>query len=244
MSTFFVPPECITGKIALITGQDTHHILDVMRLKKGDNITFFDGSGRFYQGKILDTAKKRVKVQIERVRQENPLSDLEVTLVQSLPKKSRMDYIIEKCTELGVHSIVPCQTARTVVKLGRERQSLRKLRWQRLALEAAKQSGRTTIPQVKNLMLWPDVLSDLRDFDLKLIFCLGEKTQKIKDVLRARDDVRRLALFIGPEGDFTPDEVLQAGEAGCIAVSLGRTVLKSDTAAVSVLAMVNYELRS
>jgi 16S rRNA (uracil1498-N3)-methyltransferase len=242
MSAFFVPPECIKAKTALITGRDTHHILDVMRLKKGDKIAFFDGSGRFYQGKILDTAKKRVKVQIEHIRKGNTLPDLEVTLVQALPKKSRMDYIIEKCTELGVHSIIPCQTARTIVKLGRERQSLRKLRWQRLALEAAKQSGRTTIPQVKNLTPWADVLSALRDFDLKLLFCLGENTQKLKSILRARENVKRIALFIGPEGDFTPDEVRQGTDAGCIAVSLGKTVLKSDTAAVSALAMVNYEL--
>ena len=283
MSKFFVPPECIKNNVALIGGAEAHHILNVMRLKRGDKICAFDGRGKLYQGRILDTENKTVKLKIESVAKDLSPSNLEITLVQALPKKNKMDYIIEKCTELGVHSIIPTQTSRTVVKLNKDKAALRLMRWQKIAREAAKQCGRTTIPRVKDLTSWPDALSALNNFDLKLLFHLGKKTKKLKDVLswyrrgysryhceilhfvqdrpspslKAEDEncikllpkaiflrqnrVRRVAIFIGPEGDFTPDEAARAEGAGCIAVSLGKNVLKTDTAALYALAMINYE---
>jgi 16S rRNA (uracil1498-N3)-methyltransferase len=249
MSKFFVHPEHIKGDKAIITGQEAHHILDVMRLKKQDRITAFDGTGKLYEGKILDTTNKKVKVQIEHVLQDSQKTDLEITLAQGLPKKNKMDYIIEKCTELGIDLIMPTQTTRTIVKLDRVRFASRKLRWQKVAREAAKQCGRTTIPQVQGLSPWPTVLSALSDFDLKLLFSLvslvslGKQTQRLKDVLRTHNKAKRIILLIGPEGDFTPEEVRGALNAGCIAVSLGKNILKSDTAAISALAMINYELK-
>ncbi len=258
MSKFVIPPECIKGNLALIVGREAHHILDVMRLKKQDRITAFDGTGKLYEGKILDTTNKKVKVQIEHVVQDSQKTDLEITLAQGLPKKNKMDYIIEKCTELGIDLIMPTQTTRTIVKLDRVRFASRKLRWQKVAREAAKQCGRTTIPQVQGLSPWPTVLSALSDFDLKLLFSLvslGKQTQRLKDVLRAYNKspspaaagegskAKKIILLIGPEGDFTPEEVRGALNAGCIAVSLGKNILKSDTAAISALAMINYELK-
>ena len=242
MSRFFVPQECIRGDIALITGREAHHILKVMRLKKGDHIEVFDGSGRRYKGKILDTYAKKLKLKIKSVQQQRQNSNLQLALGQALPKKNKMDYIVEKATELGVDVIIPLQTARTIVKLDKTKQLTRQKRWQMIAQEAAKQSGRTTVPDVKKLSTWPDVLS-LNDFDLKLLPCLNEKAQQIKDILRAQNKTKRIILFIGPEGGFTPSEIEKAIDAGCTAVSLGANVLKSDTATVSALAMVNYELR-
>lgn len=242
MSKFFVPPECIKGNQALIVGPEAHHILDVMRLKKGDRIQAFDGAGKLYRGKILDTQARKVKLQIESVRKSPPVANLRITLVQAVPKKNKMDYIVEKCTELGVDSIIPTQTSRTIVKLGRERQGSRKLRWERIAQEAAKQCGRSTIPQIKDLIPWKEILTILNDFDLKLLPCLSEKAQKLKDILRVQKRPRRIAIFIGPEGGFSPQEIRQACDSGCIAVSLSENVLKTDTAAVSALAAVTYEL--
>jgi len=243
MSRFYIPPECIKGSSALITGEEAHHILDVMRLKKGDKICAFDGRGELYQGKILDTANKKVKVKIESAAEDLPVSNSQITLVQALPKKNKMDYIIEKCTELGVDTIIPTQTTRTIVKLNRDKQGLRLERWQRIAREAAKQCGRTTIPKVRDLASWTDAISNLGNFDLKLLFCLSENSQRLKDVLRREKKVRKVSLFIGPEGGFTPDEIRQSEQAGWLAVSLGNSVLKSDTAALTALAMVNYELQ-
>ncbi len=215
--------------------------MDVIRLKRGERIQAFDGSGRLYQGKILDTAHRKVKLRIEHARKDTQRSDLKITLVQALPKKNKMDYIVEKCTELGVKAIIPTQTARTIVRIDKDKMSLRRLRWQRIAREAAKQCGRTTIPEVKDLTSWPDVLSCLDNFDLKLLPCLSAKTRKLKDVLRTKNRFRNIILFVGPEGDFTPEEIRQVCNSGCHPVSLGANVLKTDTAAVSVLAMVNYE---
>jgi len=254
MSRFFVPPECIKGNTALIEGEEAHHILDVMRLKGGDRVQFFDGRGRLYQGKIFATGTRKLKLKIECVYKDLLLSNLEITLIQALPKKNKMDYIVEKSTELGVDIICPVQTARTIVKLDKARQLSRKNRWQRLTREAAKQCGRRRIPQVKDIAPWSEVLFSLNTFDWKLIACLSGKTLNLRDVLRApleprrrvslgRGKSRRIAFLIGPEGDFTPDEVRQAEDAGCIAVSLGTNVLKSDTAAIATLAMINYELR-
>lgn len=243
MSRFFIPPESIKAGLAVISGEEAHHILDVMRLKKGDRIQAFDGSGKLYDGKIIGTEAKQVRVEIEAVRQALPASEATLTLVQALPKKNKMDYIVEKCTELGVEAIVPVQTARTIVKLDKDGQSGRKRRWQKIALEAAKQSGRTTIPEVKSLTPWSKVLAMLGDFDLKLLFCLSEKTEKLKDVLRYQNQAKRVAFLIGPEGDFTPEEVSAALKAGCLSVSLGENVLKSDTAAIAALTMLNYELK-
>jgi len=110
-------------------------------------------------------------------------------------------------------------------------------------LEAAKQCGRTKTPEIKDVADWGDALSFLSGFDLKLLFCLDKKTQMLKDILRRQNEPKRVALCIGPEGDFTADEIREAHEAGCICVSLGANVLKSDTAALSALAMVNYELK-
>ncbi len=254
MSRFFIPPESIKGNIAVISGREAHHILNVMRLTREERITAFDGSGRLYQGKILDTSNKKVKVQIERVLEDKHPSGIEVALVQALPKKNKMDYIVEKVVELGVDTIIPVRTHRTIVRLDPPRKLARSRRWRRIALEAAKQCGRTKPPEVKDVASWPDVLSFLSGFDLKLLFCLDKKRQLLKDILRTplekdfltgqvQNEPKRVALCVGPEGDFTQDEIRQARDAGCICVSLGANVLKSDTAAVSALAMVNYELK-
>jgi 16S rRNA (uracil1498-N3)-methyltransferase len=243
MGKFFVSRECIKGDIAVIGGDQAHHILDVMRLKKGERIQAFDGTGRLYEGKILDTAPGSLKLKIERVREYAHKSNLAVTLVQALPKRNRMDYVIEKSTELGVDAVIPISTARTIVKLDQQRQALRKIRWQKLARDAAKQCTRTTIPKISGLALWEDVLSILVDFDLKLLACLSEDCRSLKDVLQAQNKAKRIALFIGPEGDFSPEEISQARQQGCIAVSLGGNVLRTDTACLCALAMINYELR-
>lgn len=213
-----------------------------MRLKKEDKILAFDGTGRVYQGRILDTTDKKVCIQIERMLEEQQASNLEITLAQALPKGNKMDYIVEKATELGVDTIIPVVTSRTIVKLDQARFTRRRMRWARLVLAAAKQCGRRTIPQLKTLTPWPKLLSCLDDFDLKLLFSLSEKAENLKDVLRLQKKVKKIALFIGPEGDFTAEEIRMARDAGSLVVSLGKNVLKSDTACISALAMINYEL--
>jgi 16S rRNA (uracil1498-N3)-methyltransferase len=243
LSRFFISPKSIKGNRALLTGAEAHHIRDVMRLKKGDKISAFDGTGLVYQGRIILTTKNKVEIEIKHMADQRPLSKVEISLVSAVPKKNKMDVIVQKCTEIGVDTIIPVQTRRTIVRLDNQRQVKRLKRWQRIAHEAAKQSGRVDIPEIKGLTLWKDVFFVLSDYDLKLLFCLNGKTHRLKDVLRRRNKAKRVAIFIGPEGDFTDEEVRLARGAGAVSVSLGEHVLKSDTACISALAMVNYELK-
>lgn len=196
MGKFFIPPESIKNNIALVSGAEARHILNVMRLKKEDEILAFDGTGRVYQGRILDTADKKVCIQIERILKEQQVSNLEITLAQALPKRNKMDYIVEKATELGVDTIIPVVTSRTIVKLDEAGLTSRKMRWERVALAAAKQCGRRTIPQLKTLTPWPELLSCLDDFDLKLLFSLSEKAENLKDVLRLQKKSKKLLCLL------------------------------------------------
>ena len=243
MDRFYISQINIQGNIALLSEKETHHILTVLRLSRGMEIELFDGQGRSYQGKILCTQGKQLKVKISRTNKQQQINKLEITLVQAIPRKNRMDYIVEKCTELGVDLIIPTQTARTIVRLKRDREAKRRMRWQRIAQEASRQSGRDRIPQIEELTSWKYLLSTIKDYDLKLLFCLNGNIQKIKDILHNHNLARKVILFIGPEGDFTPQEVQEACSAGCTAVSLGKGILKTDTAAISALAAINYELR-
>ncbi|MBN3037807.1 MAG: 16S rRNA (uracil(1498)-N(3))-methyltransferase [Candidatus Omnitrophica bacterium] len=242
MSRFFVPQKSIRGSVALITGAEAHHVLDVMRLKKGDEIQFFDGTGKVYFGHIVDVHPKQLKVEIENVWKQTVSSRIEVTLVQSLPRKNKIEYIIEKCTELGIQTIIPTQTARTVVRLDKQKISARLMRWRKIAQEAAKQCGRTELPKVDGLLPWVEILSLVQRYDLKLLPCLSGDTRRLKDVLRNNQKAEKIVILVGPEGGFTAEERNQACSAGCIPVSLANQTLKSDTAAISALTMVNYEL--
>lgn len=266
MSSFFISPNSIKGKIALICGAEAHHILDVMRLKENDPIAAFDGSGKLYYGKIVaityrqtnlltadnynkqanllkeDSYNKQVSLQIERIVKVRPGARVQMALVCALPKKHKMDYIVEKATELGVKMIIPAETARTIVRLSSDKKLKRLERWQRIATEAAKQCSRTTVPEIKPICSWHEALADLGGFDLKLLFCLSNKALPIKKILSMHKKAKHIAVCIGPEGDFVQEEIVAASEAGCLISSLGKNVLKVDTAAVSALAMVNYEL--
>lgn len=242
MSSFFIPPKAIKGKIAVISGSEAHHILDVMRLKVDDTITAFDGSGKLYQGSIIAIDFKQVKLQIDNVISVKGSLKVQLALACALPKKHKMDYIVEKATELGIDVIIPVESARTIVRLDHEKKIKRKVRWQKIAKETAKQCARSTVPDIKPVSSFAQALRILSNFDLKLVFCLTSKTRPIKKILKTHKKPKRIAICIGPEGDFTPDEIANAHSAGCVLSSLGSNVLKVDTAAISALAMINYEL--
>lgn len=245
MSKFFIPPESITKDTAVITGQEAHHIIQVMRLKTGECISAFDGSGTSYQGRIKEITRRSVTITIESAQKNLQKATLPITLIQAVPKKGKMEGILEKCTELGIDNIIPVRTERTIVSLSAAKASLCRQRWQRIALAAAKQCGRTTTPQISGLTPWTDILEIVERFDLKLIFYLDAKTRRLKDILRKeKGKVKNIVFLIGPEGDFSPQEIEQAITKGCIPVSLGELVLKVDTAAIAALAMINYELEN
>lgn len=248
MSRFYVSPEDVRDDKIYISGKEVRHIVKVLRLRKGDRIIAFDGSGKEYLASIEKASLTEVVVGIEEVRFRKVSQRLSITLAQAIPRKGRMDYIVQKCSELGVSRIIPIQTARTVVKLEEKRRQLCRKRWQKLAVEASKQCGRVLVCDIYDLRSFEDSLEILNDYDLALIPCLAEGAKPLKDVLisykgRTISPGERLKvlIFIGPEGDFTPQEIEEAKAAGAIPVALGENVLRSDTAAVVSVAIVNYE---
>lgn len=247
MSRFYVPKESVKGDSIYISGKEAHHILDVMRLKVSDSIMVFDGTGKVYTGIVKEAGRKSLSLKIIETRSVSEEKRCSVTLIQAIPKKEKMDYIAEKATELGVSSIIPVLTVRTIPEWGEAKKVSIVERWQNIAKEAAKQCGRTDIPEISPIMLFGDCFSRLGSggiamttWDLKLIAALSDKAIKLKDVLKSCAG-GRIAIAIGPEGDFTPEEIKAAESTGFKTVNLGSRVLKSDTAGLAVLSIINYE---
>lgn len=240
MSRFYVPKESIKGNQVLIIGKEAHHILDVMRLKVSDNIVVFDGTGNEYVGIVKGTGNKSLSLEITQTRKTTPQENSIVTLIQAIPKKEKMDYIVEKATELGVNCVMPVTTARTIPDWSESKKAGIVTRWQKISQEAAKQCGRMVLPEIEPVKTLEEALSHINGYDLKLIAALSDNAIKLKDALKSCSG-GKIAVAIGPEGDFTEEEIKQAEEKGFKIVNLGRRVLKSDTAGLAVLAMINYE---
>lgn len=242
MPRFFVEARFIKESRLNITGREARHIATVLRLESGDMISVFDNSGKEYAVLIERSAPSRVEGRIIQEKTVEKESPVEITLFQGLPKSSKMDFIVEKCTELGVHRIVPIITSRTVPKVDPEKMESRRSRWERIAREASKQSGRINVPEIGSVTTFQDALSG--EMDLKLIPWEDERSTTIKSALRKCDVAYpfHIGVFIGPEGGFTRDEIGQARHSGAISVSLGRRVLKTETAGVVASAIILYEL--
>jgi len=240
MSRFYISKESIIDNATIvISGSQLHHIKDVMRLKKGDEITAFDDTGREFLGVIDTISPKQACIAVHSLKQAVSTDLPKLKLVCAIPKLNKMDYIVQKATELGVDAIIPVVTERTIVALDGAKKVSRLSRWERIAIEASKQCGRPGIPKIKGITGLDQALKTIKPCSLKLIACLDEKTVHLKDVL-PDSPVDSVALLIGPEGDFTPSEIEFAVRHGCKPVSLGQTVLKCDTAAIAASAIILY----
>jgi 16S rRNA (uracil1498-N3)-methyltransferase len=240
MSRFYVSPDSVKGDKIYVSKEESHHIIDVMRLGEGDSVTVFDGTGREYNGKIESIKNKSVVIDINKVNAPAPKSAVEISLAQAIPKKDKMDYIVQKATELGAKEIIPLESKRTIVRTTGDRAVCKTDRWRKIAIEAAKQCGRSDLPDLKDMRQFDDLLKDFRKYDGVIMPCLYEKSIPLKSALSRFKSPKKLLLMIGPEGDFTPEEIERAGENGALLVSLGELVLRSDTAAIATLAMLNY----
>ncbi|MDP3789515.1 MAG: 16S rRNA (uracil(1498)-N(3))-methyltransferase [Candidatus Omnitrophota bacterium] len=240
MSRFYVSPESVKGKKIHIGKEESHHIIDVMRLAEGDDVTVFDGTGKEYSGKIESVKNKNVVINVSQVGTGAGKRPVEISLAQALPKKDKMDYIVQKATELGVREIIPVETERTIVRAPKDRVAHKTERWCKIAVEAAKQCGRSDLPDIKEPRRFNALVEDFRRYDGVIMPCLTDRTIPLKNAINKLKDAKKILLMIGPEGDFTPAEITRAEESGALLVSLGGLVLRSDTAAVATLAMLNY----
>ena len=228
----------VNQRIVITDSKETHHLLNVLRHKNGDKIEVFS-EGQLIFGTIANINKETVVVNVDKmVKSDRP--NTEIILACAIPKKAKFETIIEKCTELGVTEIIPLKTARTELKLPKERLSKKSNRYREVAINASKQCKRTFLPCIRDIMTFGEALQIIPEDSLKLIPWLEGKRENVLDVLSAHLKSRRVVIFIGPEGDFTREEVDKAKLKGFTSVSLGNTTLKVDTAAMSVVGLVNF----
>jgi 16S rRNA (uracil1498-N3)-methyltransferase len=231
MNRFYIE-ETITGDTVCIKDpEQLHHLKDVLRLKTGDEVVIFDTDGNEFLSTISGLERKQAILAVKARKAAAP-GKVKLTIACAIPRHSRMDDIIDKLTQLGVDSIIPLVTERVVVKL-EENTGSRLMRWKKIAMSAAEQSQRNRLPLIAPVMGMSEVLVKAADFDLKLIPTLGAECRPFRDVMAGFHPANTLVL-IGPEGDFTPQEIKRAVESGFIPVSLGNNILRVETAAVAV----------
>lgn len=241
MARFFVLPEQVEGGRVTITGPDVKHISRVLRMGPGDIVTCVDGTGRELTSRIMEINNDTVVCDITGETMSGAEPPVKVTLCQGLPKGEKMELIIQKCCELGVHRIIPVNCARTVVRLDDKKAAQRQVRWQRVAEEAAKQARRRSIPEVAELTDFAASLEQVPPGVPALLPWEEEGQAGFKAALRDCSS-SEVWIFIGPEGGFTAHEADLARRAGCRPVTLGPRILRTETAAIATIALVMYEL--
>lgn len=235
MHRFYCPnTDFSPTKISIINPAEIHHLRHVLRLSPGEKIGIFNGQGEEITGSIESVSAMEVRVAVLE-RRIKGRTDIFITLACAVPKKAKFEWIIEKCTELGVDEIIPMRTARTEVVLNKERMERKNSRYQSVAVNAAKQSARTTVPIVHAQRPFKDVLAMFAGPSLKIIFALYGQRQVLREVLSGAKNPGRIVYLVGPEGDFTSQEVEAACSAGFLPVTLGQTTLKVDTAAITAV---------
>jgi 16S rRNA (uracil1498-N3)-methyltransferase len=252
MPRFYVPPTRWNVDRLSLDASEAHHCLDVLRMKTGDRATVFDGQGHEATVEIAHASKDRVDFKTLQHSKTPPLA-CDIVLGQAVPKGKNMDLIIEKATELGAASIVPILSERTVIRVDAENGADKQEKWQRVAIEAAKQCGRNWLPDVQP-PITPKAFFDSRPkFDLMLIASLQPGAHQVRTVLSEfagdgpaalRRKPRRVLVLVGPEGDFTPAEISLAKSAGCQPITLGPIILRTETAAIYCLSVLSHELHA
>ena len=239
MHRFFAAADCIGEDIISIVGDDVKHISKVLRLRTGDEITICDSCGWDYVCAIEDISPTQVEARILSKSPNKAESPLHITVYQGLPKSDKMDYIVQKCVELGAVSIVPVATARAVVKLHDEEK--KRTRWQKIAAEAAKQCGRGIIPTVGSVADFNEVIDSLEADALNILPYENEDNRRLRDALVGYTG-DKINIIIGPEGGFDPAEISAAEQKGIHIVTLGPRILRTETAPIAAISAVMYEL--
>ena len=240
MHRFYCPSHNISvDKITFLDKEQVHHIKDVLRLKINDKVKVFDDWGNEYICLLKEFLNNQVILEIKN-RLLSKTHKIKITVACAIPKKSKMDDIIDKLTQLGVERIIPLVTQRVIIKFDKDKENQRLQRWKKIAQSGSQQSQRNTLPVIEAIKGFNEILSESKNFDLKLIPTLLGKRKSLKEIL-ANAKPKNILVLIGPEGDFTDEEIDLAIKAGCIPVSLGELVLRVDTAAIAVTSFIRLE---
>jgi len=243
MYHFYVEPEAVSADTARIAGGDVNHIKNVLRMHPGEEIVILDGSGMEYRCEIETISDEVLARVLEAKKTEAELS-VRLLLFQGLPKKDKMELIIQKAVELGVSEIIPVLTKRTVVKLEDKKKEQKKLeRWQAIAEAAAKQSGRGIIPKVCEAVKFIEAVRQAEQLDEALIpYELAEGMDEARERIRGLKGKKNIGIFIGPEGGFEEEEIALATSAGIHPITLGKRILRTETAGLCILSVIMFEL--
>lgn len=240
MARFFVSKKDVSGGRATIAGPELEHMRRVLRLEPGDRVTLFDDDGWEHEGAILSYANRLGEITVTRSYRPERESPLRVTLAQALGKGDKLDWVVEKATELGAAAIAPFFCGRTVPRWDRDAAEKKRARWARIALSAAKQSGRTRAPEIHELTDFAGLVGREWPCDLKILFWEGERERGLAQLREEAPRAESLLLVVGPEGGFAPEEAALAVRSGFRSAGLGKRILRTETAAVAALSLAQF----
>ena len=246
MHKFFTPKELINGDVAKIIGDDVKHIYKVLRISEGEKVTLNNCEGVEYLGRVKSVSKQEVLIEILEKLESNNESNVKIYLFQGLPKSQKMDLIVQKGTELGITEFIPTITHRVDVKLKGEFKKLDRLN--RIALEAAKQSKRSIIPKVLEPIEFDEVLEKINSLDLLIVPYENANNFGIKTLINELrkenniDNIKNIGIFVGPEGGIEEDEIERLKDKGAHIVTLGKRILRTETAGFVATSLIQYEL--
>ena len=243
MHRFFVSPDSMHGEKIILAGPQAHQIRDVLRMKSGDKIIALDNTGYEYTVSLSKIERQEVIGEVIDKNKSEGEPKVQITLFQSLLAREKFEWVLQKSTEVGVCSFVPVVTQRSIVRRLESVTANKISRWKSIITEAAEQSGRGRIPRLEEPLNFSDVLSGLEDFDCTLLGSAQVGAPGLREIIKASgSEIKKIALFIGPEGGFIEKEIAEASGRGAKEFSLGKRVLRTETAAVVASALILYEL--
>lgn len=244
MPKFFVEEENIKDNIITLYGDDAGHISRVLRSKIGDRLIVCDGTGNDYESEIIEISDNNVRLEIKNTTFSDSEPSVKIILFQGLPKGDKMELIIQKCVELGVYCIIPINTERCIVKIDKNKEKKKIERWQKISESAAKQSGRGIVPKIGEVLNYSEAIKKALDFDMSMIPYELEQNRGLKEFLDdyKTKDGKTLGIFIGPEGGFALEEIEKALNSGVLPVTLGKRILRTETAGMTAVANTSFYL--
>lgn len=242
MYHFFVEEEQVNGENAYISGSDVNHIVNVLRMKIGEELLISVKGDWDYLCKIEEIENDRVNLKLLESMEQRELP-IKLTLLQGIPKSDKLEMIIQKAIELGVSEIIPVKTNRVVVRIDEKKTQAKVNRWNAIAESAAKQSKRSIIPKVLKPQTLDNALEIVKDYGVKLLpYENADGIKKTKDILNSLDSKNNIAVFIGPEGGFEEAEVKKSTDSGFEVITLGKRILRTETAGLALLSNIMIRL--
>ena len=248
MRRFFLPPDRTQGPTLILDGQEARHALDVLRLKRGDELTVLNGAGEMLECQIEQTGRREAVVRVVR-RVVSPAPNFHITLLQAVPKGKIMDFIVQKAVELGAGCIVPILSEHCEVHYDGERSSEKSAKWRTTAIEAMKQCGATWMPLIHEPMTPEAWIARREPAEMFLIASLQPNARHLRAYFQNHRDThgtspKHVSVWVGPEGDFSRSEIEAILASGALPITLGPLVLRAETAALYCLSILQHELRT